>query len=98
MTREEHIIYAKNLRFALNMANNLSAETMEAFDAAIKALEQESKTGHWVRLETRRFFRSHDFKCSECGNTLDFDGVNCGRGDANYCPNCGAKMQIESEE
>ena len=32
------------------------------------------------------------FKCSNCGNYLDFRGVNAGRGAANYCPNCGAKM------
>jgi len=32
------------------------------------------------------------FKCSNCGNYLDFGGVNAGRGSANYCPNCGAKM------
>ena len=31
-------------------------------------------------------------KCSECGNTLDMHGVNAGRGDANFCPNCGTKM------
>ena len=33
------------------------------------------------------------FKCSHCGNYLDFRGVNAGRGAANYCPNCGAKMR-----
>lgn len=33
------------------------------------------------------------YKCSNCGNFLDFRGVNAGRGDANYCPNCGAKME-----
>lgn len=32
------------------------------------------------------------FKCSNCGNYLDFRGVNAGRGAVNYCPNCGAKM------
>lgn len=32
------------------------------------------------------------FKCSHCGNYFDFRGVNAGRGAANYCPNCGAKM------
>ena len=41
MTREEHIIYAQNLRVALRMMNCFSAETMEALDMAIKALEQE---------------------------------------------------------
>ena len=35
------------------------------------------------------------YKCSNCGNFLDFSGVNAGRGDANYCPNCGAKMEVE---
>ena len=30
--------------------------------------------------------------CSVCGNALSMEGVNAGRGDANYCPNCGAKM------
>ena len=33
------------------------------------------------------------FKCSNCGNYLDFRGVNAGRGGANYCPNCGTKME-----
>ena len=36
-------------------------------------------------------------KGSNCGNFLDFGGVNVGRGDANYCPNCGAKMNEEME-
>lgn len=64
---------------------------------AIKALEQKEKTGHWVNAKVGKLFPSNDFKCSECGNLLDFDGVNCGRGDANYCPNCGARM-TESED
>jgi hypothetical protein len=42
MTREEHIIYAQNLRVALRMMNCFSAETMESLDVAIKALEQKS--------------------------------------------------------
>ena len=59
------------------------------------------KTGHWINAKVGKLFPSNDFKCSECGNILDFNGVNCGRGDANYCPNCGAKMfepPQESEE
>ena len=51
--------------------------------------------GKWVDTETfkRPWFRHHIFECSVCRNTLDMDGVNAGRGDANYCPNCGAKME-----
>lgn len=40
------------------------------------------KVGHWGR----------SYKCNQCGNFLDFNGVNAGRGDANFCPNCGAEM------
>lgn len=55
------------------------------------------KTGHWINAKVGRLFPSNDFKCSVCGNILDFSGVNCGRGDANYCPNCGVKM-VDSQE
>ena len=41
--------------------------------------------------------RKTQWKCSECGNFLDFDGLNCGRGSAFYCPNCGADMREVSD-
>ena len=31
--------------------------------------------------------------CSVCGNVLGMEAVNCGRGDANFCPNCGADLR-----
>lgn len=40
-------------------------------------------------------FSKRIVQCSLCGNFLDLDGVNAGRGDANYCPNCGADMREE---
>ena len=53
--------------------------------------------GKWLDPEAfkRPWFRHHIFECSVCRNTLDMDGVNAGRGDANYCPNCGARMDEE---
>lgn len=45
------------------------------------------KSGRWGRV----------YRCDQCGNYLDFDGVNVGRGDANYCPNCGADMRGEQD-
>lgn len=57
------------------------------------------KHGHWIGVSQTKFekllFPSRVFKCSICENYLDFDGVNAGRGSANYCPNCGAKMDKE---
>lgn len=60
-----------------------------------KAVSPQPRRGHWINAKVGKLFPSNDSKCSECGNILDFNGVNCGRGDANYCPNCGAKMEIE---
>ena len=48
---------------------------------------QPVKRGRWLHD------RKAQWKCSECGNFLDFDGLNCGRGTAFFCPNCGADMR-----
>jgi DNA-directed RNA polymerase subunit RPC12/RpoP len=53
------------------------------------------KTGKWISTKVRGLFSYNSFKCSVCGNILNFDGVNAGRGNANFCPNCGAKMEVE---
>lgn len=58
---------------------------------------QPSKKGEWINTKVGKLFPSNDYKCSVCGNILDFDGVNCGRGDANFCPNCGADMRGNHE-
>ena len=53
-------------------------------------IEPEVRHGRWIPLEG--WFNKNIAKCSVCGNTLNMDGVNAGRGDANFCPNCGARM------
>ena len=47
---------------------------------------RENVKSAWVRCD------KHIVKCHKCGNFLDMRGVNAGRGDANFCPNCGAQM------
>ena len=55
---------------------------------------QSLKHGKWIYLDkNRKFFKRHIVKCSLCNNSLDLSAVNGGRSDANYCPNCGAKMR-----
>ena len=49
--------------------------------------------GEWIKMDKR----GNNVRCSKCGNTLDLRGVNAGRGDANYCPNCGAYMRGEDD-
>lgn len=46
----------------------------------------QSKRGKWIKVG--RWGRV--YKCNQCGNFLDFDGVNAGRGSTNFCPNCGS--------
>ena len=50
---------------------------------------QPVKRGRWIKQEG--FWNKNTVKCSLCGNYLDMNGVNGGRSDANFCPNCGAK-------
>lgn len=65
----------------------------EAFDVAIKALEQQPKVGKWIKTSLSQVSGgdfNRGFKCSCCGYVTVVD-------DFNYCPNCGARM-TESEE
>ena len=62
----------------------------------IEALK-EQKEGKWIMKSDGFIFRQEWGVCSNCGNTLDFAGLNAGRGNGNFCPNCGAKMDIEHE-
>ena len=47
---------------------------------------QEPKTGHWINIDD-----THS-KCDRCGGVFEIISAN---GEANYCPNCGAKMESE---
>ena len=58
----------------------------------IPSTNSKPKKGKWIDTTWK-----HTYKCSECGNFLEFHGVNAGRGDANYCPNCGADMRDKDE-
>ena len=63
------------------------------FDQEPKVDVVEVVHGEWIKMDKR----GNNVRCSKCGNTLDLRGVNAGRGDANYCPNCGAYMRGEDD-
>lgn len=79
MTREEAIERLKN-----HTQYRCGGVDLVAINMAIQALEQEPKTGHWVKKSQY----GNDY-CSECDYELLM------RGKPKFCPNCGTKMESE---
>ena len=77
-------------------------EMREAIRKAIESLPtvdaEPVRHGHWKPASRSKNDKSRIYQCTECGNFLDFHGVNAGRGDGNYCPNCGARMDEDDWE
>jgi ribosomal protein S27E len=69
---------------------------LEAYKMAIKALEQQPKTGHWIDTDSDSFEFHRIYKCSECGNTQIEYPENIHER-FRYCPNCGCRM-VEPQE
>lgn len=86
MTNKEAIDILKNTAVVPDIHPDNVGLWDNAIKTALEALEQQ-KVGEWIKEQ------GSIYKCSKCRNILDFDGVNAGRGDANFCPNCGAKME-----
>ena len=90
MTNEEHIEQLKKLRSFHNGSYGRS------INKAIKALEQEPKTGHWI--EKDGYDGDTYYDCSECGESwTTIEGTPWNNG-MKFCPNCGAKMESEVTE
>ena len=95
MTNEEAIDIIKCLAY-----HNLRPSE-EEIDEAIKALEQESKTGYWVEENINEWSRK--VFCSECGCPPSFEYVSTGDvystsgygviNKTKFCSNCGARME-----
>ena len=89
--KERHIAVLNRMLENMDVYDSIqpTTELKKAIKAAIKALEQEPKTGHWIIIDDCEKFIA---KCSECGRIEDSRMIS----KYPYC-HCGAKMQ-ESEE
>ena len=66
-------------------------------DRILKALEQEPKTGHWIKYGIPRCGEQH-YQCTNCDEYFNFGLYSDYYKKAfKYCPNCGAKM-VEPQE
>ena len=54
------------------------------------------KHGHWVEQEHEDWKWSKEYRCSECGK-YRLVTTPVGR-EWNYCPYCGAKMEVEEDD
>ena len=94
MTREEALAQLRN---GPGINEDVSEEYNEAVDMAIEALEQEPKTGHWVKYCRPRCGEQH-YKCANCEEYFNFGLYSDYYKRAfKYCPNCGVKM-VEPQE
>lgn len=78
--------FSKELNLAQCLLYVENAPTIEAVPV---------RHGQWIPFDG--WFNKGIVKCSVCRHTLDMHGVNAGRGDANFCPNCGSKMDEGAE-
>ena len=83
---------------ALKISTPVMAMTQEEFNDYIQTLnkvmdwlEQEPKTGHWIKIVVNG---QHKIKCDKC----DYIEPEYATYIRNYCPNCGVKMESEGEE
>ena len=56
---------------------------LEELEKRIEALEQEPKTGHWIRISPAEIY-----ECSECGQSVMTSDICAYK----FCHGCGARM------
>ena len=89
MTPQEAIKHGKE------QLDIFGGEHQEFIEMAIKALEQQPKTGHWIEEEV--FDGELGYRCSECGELFWLESGTPKDNEYDFCPKCGAKM-VESED
>lgn len=103
MTNEKAIEELKGIKSAYSNKQQfheacLMRSEHEALDMAIKALEQEPKTGHWIMPVQDDGMSDpiyYQVRCSKCGFDLDPQTWHMELhqyGADKYCPRCGSKM------
>lgn len=99
---EDAISRVETVKFLANHSNEFEDKKIRmAFQSAsslvnnphnLPPVNPQPKTGRWRKVSMDKYIRhaTYYYECSECGNQHI--------GHANYCPNCGAKMQEVKDE
>lgn len=64
-----------------------------------KCYEESMEHGRWELISQNKFTGAKTLRCSYCKNyfVVRDDTLNAGRGDANFCPNCGCKQDLRGD-
>ena len=92
MSNEEAIERIKDHKFVHKLNEPTAIYISKALDMAIKALEQEPKSGHWIKDDFTGII-----KCDICNNDAPISTVSGEQYCSYYCSCCGAKM-IDPQE
>lgn len=93
----------ESITILLPQFNHMCEELEELRAYKRNAEQQKEKTGHWLdeanRIDAQ--YGRHLYRCSECGRYAEYfaggTGVWWDICKPNYCPNCGAKMEVEND-
>lgn len=85
MTRDQMHNTLRYVREQLAEERGSDFSGVKALDLVLEELEQEPKTGHWIKQS------ENVNRCSECELMVFKTSINY------YCPRCGAKM-VEPQE
>lgn len=87
----ERYIAKQNAIMRIDALPSAQPKLLQPWEVLVaQAVLPQPKRGKWIKYGRG----GRIYKCNKCGNYLDLDGVNAGRGSANFCPNCGAKMEV----
>ena len=59
---------------------------VEAIEMVEPSPSAEPKKGTWIDTRGNTEWYAREYECSECGGTM--------LGESNFCPNCGAEMEV----
>ena len=98
LTIEDHSELGRMVYYLCIHCGSRSPAKTTIEEARAAAMKRDRAKGKWILVH--KGVLSTTYRCSHCGNYFEehSNTLNAGRGDKNYCPNCGAEMREEAND